>query len=138
MNSILDALLTSGDSRSLLLGVAGVVVGIFASLVTTRMLRRRLNAEQELAKKLFDYYKRRAQLDKLKCISSEMEVLVEKKSGTLDEYVRLVEQMTRQLEGAQKALIVHALEQPSKKGRTQYLRRLAKEASQIAVRASLH
>jgi uncharacterized membrane-anchored protein YhcB (DUF1043 family) len=138
MSSIFDGLLASGDTRSLLLGMAGIIVGVAASLVTSRVLKRRLTAEQELAQKLFDYYRKKAQLDNLKRISSEIEMLTEKKSGMLDEYIRLVAQMTRQLEDAQKLLIVHALEQPSKKGRTQYLRRLAKEASQIAARASFH
>lgn len=138
MSSIFDALSISGDTRSLLLGMTGVILGVAASLVTSRILKRRLTAERELAQKLFDYYRKKAQLDNLKRISSEIETLTEMKSGMLDEYIKLVEQMTRQLEDAQKELIVHALKQPSKKGRTQYLRRLAREASQIATRASFH
>ncbi len=134
MSDIFNALITSSDWRSVFLGLSGFVVGLIATSLTSKMLRQRLTAEQALAKRLHDYYNKRAQLEHLRRIANEIDELTEKNSGMLEEYVRLVDQMTRQLADAQKDLIAHALKQPSKQGRTLYLRRLAKEASQLTTK----
>lgn len=134
MSDILAVLSTIGDWGAVALSVGGAIIGVSTALMSSRILRRRLSVEQKLATKLHDYYFKRSQLEQLRKISAELEQMTGEKSRLISEYTSLVERLTRELADAEKSLIAQALNQPSKHGRSLYLRRLAKEAAMTTVK----